>query len=256
MSRNAFHYESTNEAGHLRPPSMISAFSRRYLLCALVLCTLGLTSLIGVVSFNVRALQTEVDAIFFTPHPEASSQSLNSMQAQLETLSTVLPDYAQPRLLLAKLYLIRAKVGMDANSARPDFLSAARHQLEQIRMRQPAHYPAIGLTVWLEAQLGLPLDERLPTLRLALYNGGLEKTNQWLLGPVVVADWQHLPDDLRALSGPMIKSMLSEQESRYRLIEAMYNHQRFLPFTQFSPNRDTSYLLRTLHAIYVSPKIR
>lgn len=255
MPQDAFHYQPAKDTGSLEPPATASFIFSRYLLCVLVLCTLGLTMLIGVVSFNVRGLQNEIDAIFFTQRP-ATSQSLKSMQTRLEILSSLLPDYAQPRLLLAKLYLTRAKAGIDANSARSDFLSAARHQLEQVRMRQPAHYPAIGMTVWLESQSGLPLDERLPALRLALHNGALEKTNQWLLGPVVVADWQHLPYDLRALSGPMIKSMLSEQESRYRLINAMYTHQQFLPFTQFSPNRDTSYLLRTLHAIYVSPRVR
>ncbi|WP_218310222.1 hypothetical protein [Alteromonas antoniana] len=255
MPQHAFQYQPTKDADSRQSPVAGSFFHSRNLLCALVLCVLGLTVLIGVASFNTRALQNEVDRIFFNRLP-ASSQTLNTIQTRLETLSSLLPDYAQPRLLLAKLYLIRAKAGIDANSARPDFLSAARHQLEQVRMQQPTHYPAIGMTVWLESQSGLPLEERLPALRLALHNGALEKTNQWLLGPVVVADWHYLPDDLQALSGPMIKSMLSEQESRHRILDAMYTHQRFLPFTQFSPNRDTSYLLRTLHAIYVSPKSR
>lgn len=252
MTETDSYCQPTDDTG--RPKRSAAMFpGSRYVVGVFMLCSLVLTSFIGVIAYNVETLQKQVDDIFF--HQRAvSTPSLNNMLERLTMLSSAMPDYAPSRLMLAKLYLIKARASTDQTST--EFLGAARQQLEQVRKSQPAHYPAIGMLVWLEWQEGLPLTQRLAALRKALQTGSLEQTNQWLLGPVVVADWQHLPDDIRALSGPMIKSMLSEQQSRNILINAMYENKRFLPFTEFSPNRDTSYLLRTLHAIYVSSDIR
>ena len=226
----------------------------RLLLLAVCIVGLLLSSYVGIVAYHSEdPVQAAEDAFYATG--EHSRNHLDKVQERLQTHSSLLPDYAALRLSLARLYLVRSADAAEADSARPDFLRAAQLQLHSARQLQPSHYEAIGLTAWLEAQQGRTLNERLPLLRMALHNGDLEKSNQWLLGPLIVRDWKELPADVKALSGPLIKSMLSEQKSRQRLLDAMYDSRLFLPFTRFSPNRETSYTLRTLHAIYVSPRL-
>ncbi|MCU7553161.1 hypothetical protein OCL06_00960 [Alteromonas sp. ASW11-19] len=236
-------------------PTLRHSRAHRWLALSLALIALTAAVYLAVLTYAIDSHALTIRHWFKSEQYPALTK-LSDTQQQLQELSDRLPPYAEGHLALAKLYAMQATFSQYPQQKRQEMLAAAQAEINLARGLQPSHYDALSLQVWLDWQRNLPLFERLSALRLALQQGALEKSAQWILGPVIVDEWPALPADIQQQSGPLIRSMLAEESSRVRILNAMYESRSFAPFTRFSPNRATSVLLQTLHAIYVTPTLR
>ncbi|MCW8090431.1 hypothetical protein [Alteromonas sp. ASW11-130] len=179
--------------------------------------------------------------MWFTEGQISSQAEVVETLAALQQADEQLPFDAQIKIALAKLYILLSE---SHNTSK--YLSLARIRAQQAKVLQPTHFEADSLMVLLDDKHHAPTDRFIAHLRIALKSGGLEQTGQLILGPAVVARWEQLPEDIRQLAGPMIKSMLSEEGVREVLFAAMHDAKLYRPFAKFSPNRKTSALLRKL----------
>ncbi len=254
MGPSALSGQQQPERQPARPVSR-RAQASRWLVISLALIALTAAAYQAVLTQAMDSQLRKIDDWFEREQYPALPVLLRTAH-QLQQLSQQLPPYAPGHLGLAKLQAIQASSGQYSQAEREQLLAAAHAGAGRARALQPSHYEALSLQVWLDWRRKLPLSERLPRLQLALQQGALEKSAQWLLGPVIVSDWPALPAVVQQQSGPLIRSMLAEESSRVRILQAMYESRSFVPFTRFSPNRATSLLLQTLHAIYVTPSLR
>ncbi|NMH60480.1 hypothetical protein [Alteromonas ponticola] len=194
----------------------------------------------GAVYFSSQSAQQNVEHWFTAGRIYSDSEVLSTL-ADLQHADEVLRDDAQIKIALAKLYILLAQ-----NNNAEFYLEIAHTILQQVQQLQPTHFEADSLMVLVAVKQQASPQRVENYLRDALTSGGLEQKSQLILGPVVVARWQQLPEALQQLAGPMIKSMLSEEDVREVLFTAMHKAKLYRPFAKFSPNRKTSALLKQL----------
>ncbi len=159
----------------------------------------------------------------------------------LQHADEILTADAHIKISIAKLYILLSQLHNTGS-----YLNTAYNIVQRTRILQPTHFEADSLLVLLDDRQQVAKSRFEKHLREALRSGGLEQSSQLILGPIVVSRWTTLPEDIQQLAGPMIRSMLSEEDVREVLFKAMNAANLYRPFAKFSPNRKTSALLREL----------
>ena len=218
------------------------ASTLRVFVLAVGAAILSLSVTAGISAYQVYQAEQQVDT-WFKAGSIAEPTQIDTVRNQLQQADAQEQGDAKAKLSLAKLYILLAE-----REEEPAYYNAARQMANAASRLQPVHYEAYALLSEVDSQQGFSLFDSLVNLEKAVTLGGLEETVQPIIGPIVVKKWPYLPEALKAASGPLIKSMLSEAGAREIIIAAMEENERAGPFTQFSPNKKTSALLREMDA--------
>ncbi len=125
-------------------------------------------------------------------------------------------------------------------------IEAINRLITRVYQLQPSHYQALPTELVANKLFTQTPDASINSLLENIQLAINERETQIFAGRFVIYHWAELPESLRKLSLPVIRSGLRQQPTRRLLLTAMAESGNIQPFIPLSPNRATSEKMKSL----------